>query len=1055
MSTLGAIIRDSYTRTLASAVIFTALAFALTGAALANGGESAKIAAATTVGTYSPRPAVITIDNDNSTKSPVEYIMTSEFRPRNVWEEGTSGFYTDFDNMFSDQIVKSLDRNLAHSQAMGMGNFLSFTAADFMINAVEFDPLSQLGVQIDVIGDKIFAALTSNDSSNALVLFSIAVIAVVITTFVQAARGQSGGILIRRTIGMVGVLGILFFMGNASLARNEEADNIVSGPAYRSTVGTPLWVAQFTNGWLSKVAGTISDGFMGIFDLVEQTQGTSSQGLLGCDQYMKAMTQNFEEQITTWAPSSSSISITRVMDQMWVISGLQAWKDAQFGMDNPYGEKTWCHVLNVETHVPYPTLEANFEQMGINQGYDWQDYKPAQSSATNNGQHQGRSDGLPGGNEYPTMAFKHPKGAENDVTLMGWAICRAVPQEKGWTWQLEDGWQGWKGAGTVALENNDQLIKFCDRWWRFYDDTMSKPDNSNYELDAPDEFETSASDSLERGAQARNYVAVQDYVGHLSGASAFGAGAIVRGYAVGSIGTFIAYGGVGLIEYIAKIFQIVFTITIWFILFAALFSPRPFGEVIGKSFSKFLGVSIVASMVTALMAIVVVIANVLMGLGAAIFGEGSLMSMIWTGISPALAVLVLNWIFKKAFRVNSPLSISGAKAWGTAGLSGAAGAVAGASVTAGVGRALKGMGRTAGREMTKGGISKLTGGRLGGYRGDNTSRRSAMGARKQGEKLTPTERESAKRRDRLEGTRTRDESGNLLAVGNAADSAGRKELRHNRAAAEIERREEETQELRNLRSEFKAGGITGAELRANMKTARANLRAGQDARARDLGLGIRERMRVRALRAKARPAQATTAALDRAARRITLGGGTRGVDSTLTRFANTAIGSRLTRAAHLRVSDADRRDGGPRVPSWREQTAGNNRAERTANRGQRHAAAAARAEQLSDEQASEVLDRASEDGYGRTAKRDASALSSLHAAQARAEERQIEADEKAAQRAHDKAEGSFSPTAWNAYRRQREQLERSKARQQQRGADRQARDELYSERMNEINGDKE
>src|SRR5690606_37985797 len=134
--------------------------------------------------------------------------------------------------------------------------------------------------------------------------------------------------------------------------------------------------------------------------------------------------------------------------QMWITTGLETWKDAQFGQNNPYGDKVWCHVLNVDNHVSYDTMEANFAMMAQNQGFDWEDYRPAQDEATNNDKYQDATSGLPGGNSYPTMAFKHPKGAENDVTHMGWAICRAIPEDGGWTWQLEDGWEGWQGRGS-------------------------------------------------------------------------------------------------------------------------------------------------------------------------------------------------------------------------------------------------------------------------------------------------------------------------------------------------------------------------------------------------------------------------------------------------------------------------------------------------------------------------------------------------------------------------------------------------------------------------------
>lgn len=1072
MRKIRSFFRDAHARALTVAFALTGVTFALTGGALVQADETAQIASSGTVGTYSIVPALELEEpeDDCTTKecqeyresSAVEKIMTSQFRPRTVWESGTYSFYSDFDNLLSDQLIKSLDRSMLHAAAMNMGNFLSFTASDFVINSVEFDPLSEVGATIDIVGDQIFTALTGGNTATGLILIAVGVVAVIITAMFQALRGQQVGIIFKRTGALLAVLTLFFTMGQAALERNEEAEGIENSASYESTPGTPLWAAMLVNTWLGKISATVADSFMGTIDTVDDaTLSASGQGLFGCGQYVKAMNENFADQVAVWAPNNASVSIVRVMDQMWLTTGLETWKDAQFGQINDYGDKVWCHVLNVDTHVSYDTMEANFEQMAINQGFTFTDYRPAQDSATNNQQHQDATSGLPGGNNYPTTAFKHPEGAQNDVTHLGWTICRAVEDGDGWTWELESGWRGWEGRGG-ALANDTKLVQLCDLWWRFRTPDMPDPDNGYGGKDAPDEFETSASDAIEDAAKVTGgYVAVQDFAGHLSGASASGAGAAVWGYAFGSLGTFIAFGFVALIVFVAKIFTIVFTITIWFVVLAAMFSPSPFKKVIGKSFSKFVGVSLVASMVTALMAVVVIITNVLMRVGVAIFGEGQLMTMLWAGASPVMALIALNMIFKKAFHVPSPLSISGAQSWGKAGVSGAAGVAAGAGVMAGVGRLAKGAARTAGREGTKGLMSKASGGRLGGYRGGNNTkpgRRSAMDAQQGDEqkKLTPTGREKAGVHDTLEATRERDEDGRLISVSNAADSAGRKEMRHDRAGDEAARRREETQQLRDYKSELKAGGMSRGEVRAQMAMRRRNVREDRDARTEELGLGIRERLRTRALRAKARPGEAANATLDSASHRITQGGGSRGVDSKITRFANTRVGTRLTRAAHLRNTAAETRSGGPKQPTWREQTAGTTRAERDSTRASQRDSARDRAEKLADAEASKLLDRVGSDDYGQRTNGgdDQAALNRLEKAQRKAGQREMRRETHATRRAADRAvhapSGEERKAAEAAYRRQNDQRERARRRQERRAADNQARQELMAERIDEI-----
>ena len=50
----------------------------------------------------------------------------------------------------------------------------------------------------------------------------------------------------------------------------------------------------------------------------------------------------------------------------------------------------------------------------------------------------------------------------------------------------------------------------------------------------------------------------------------------------------------------------------------------------------------------------------LASVGAGIFGQGSFMAIVWAGLSPIIAVIVLHMLFKHLLRVPSPFKPSGA-----------------------------------------------------------------------------------------------------------------------------------------------------------------------------------------------------------------------------------------------------------------------------------------------------------------------------------------------------------------------------------------------------------
>lgn len=97
-------------------------------------------------------------------------------------------------------------------------------------------------------------------------------------------------------------------------------------------------------------------------------------------------------------------------------------------------------------------------------------------------------------------------------------------------------------------------------------------------------------------------------------------------------------------------------------------------------FKGWVGYTAITSMTTLLFAFVLMMASGLLRAGDGIFGQWGLAMMIWIGLCPALAIIMLNWAFKKLFRTKSPFTLRGMQAMAgnplaVAGATGAGGAL--------------------------------------------------------------------------------------------------------------------------------------------------------------------------------------------------------------------------------------------------------------------------------------------------------------------------------------------------------------------------------------------
>lgn len=719
-------------------------------------------------------------------------LYSTNYRTINRWGVATETFYTKYDGFVGTQIIDQAQRGVTQSWEMRIGNVFSVLTADLVHAAVTFDVMDQLGKSIDDMTRVVAKALFSDGNGGLAAtgaIVAIIVILILVTMF-QSLRTGGMKLAFRRIGGILLIGGILF--GMAFQVLNSKPSDSAS---YNPVPLTPGWVVKNVNDAVSSLAEAPARAFVdGLEPMIVDGNDTADgqagknstyydpNALLSCASYMKQM----KGLVST---ASSESTIIGVMDQLWSDTGLRTWQQLQTGATNPYSTKMGCRILDTRgdrfmtrdaAYITYMSLIA----AGADPAVANEDAAPFVPDTSNN----------------------------QAASYVAWAACKATGVSGAKiTWEWEPGWVGFEGAdgtGKFPMKGGEAQER-CDKWW-------NAVGVDGGDQDIPNEFDVVGT-AGDIDSQTRNIpdktdrAEVREFLYGIVGVNVGFSSASTETYVASSFLQLLAFGFLSLVTFLAKLFGAAFAIGLWVVLIGAMFAANPWSERIGKAFNKFLGVTIFAAMLTTIMTFVVLFSRILTTIGAAWFGATNGFTMIWSGLSPIMALLLVHLLFTKVFRMPSPVTIRGAQSWGKAGASGALGtaAIAGVSGAAGS-RIMDAMQRRAGAEAKRGAsaaLHKATGGRLGtSY--SASGRRSAMGA---------GPREQAQ--DQAEQS------------GAAADSAKQVWKRF---------KTDRKKELRNAREWYRAE--TGAVAPGDLKGSLGELRSRAAERTRQLGANAQEKL---------------------------------------------------------------------------------------------------------------------------------------------------------------------------------------------------------------------
>ncbi|MBF4549332.1 hypothetical protein [Pseudoclavibacter sp. VKM Ac-2888] len=637
-------------------------------------------------------------------------------------------------------MITNLSRSTGTSWMMQGGAVLWMLLQGLYDFALAFEPINGFGAGLDS-----FTAGLAKIALGPVGIIAI-VIVVVIAVFsaVRATRmGGQGGI--KRVAGVLVLFAVIGIAGNGAAASTGTGDD------YKPGVLSPGWVISTTNSGIntlaSGLAGIVQSDFVrDSADLEWRNQAPVDLGKMTCEEYVQGMRADASRVVGSSSNqlTQSRVQLSFLLSDLWSTSGLESYKTVQFG-SNVYADKVYCRMLetNASTPIGVQLTRMDAGRTVAEKGADG--YNGAELNRVTRPQ-GGTSD--KGAAAMNLLSFDN--NANRMAGMTAWAACKTT--DWGATWTVDPAWAKEYTKDDKAIQQTD-----CEQWWN--------GTNGSDPADIPDIFDVDgtpagiekAVSATAEGSNPEDVQAIRDYLLTLNGGWTGGGGsgsALI--YLLGSLATIIALGIVCVGTIIAKLLGLFYVLALMLVLIAGLFTANGWNKVKQTTF-QMIGSQIFAAGAVLILTFIVIFTNLLMSVGASLFDRGSIWALAWMGLAPAMALIGFNLIFKKVFRLPSPMSIKGGQLWANAAAAGGGGLA---------GSMLGGIGRGDG-DPIEGGSRRLT-------------RAAKEQLQKFGSPQEPSTREGAmgggKRRTKLANAAAGDAAGAGAvaggAVGGAAAGAG-------------------------------------------------------------------------------------------------------------------------------------------------------------------------------------------------------------------------------------------------------------------------------------------
>jgi len=679
--------------------------------------------------------------------------LGSVFLPITRWYTATSGLHSNTSGNWLAVGVETVMR-LGQTAGLSIATFCWYVAQSFADFAATFNPLGgSLGRDVDGLIHTLGTIVTGgNSKAGPIILLMIVLIALGAAAH-AAWKSQDIRLFAKRFL----AIGLIVGLFTVLVAQSGSGRYNKSTETYAAAAGSPVWFGQETmrivNLAVSGIPGAISSapGAGAIGDDVSN---------LSCNAMLKGMEARLANSKASKGNDQSRRAAANTINQMYLRSVVSSYAIAQYGT-NKYAQYAWCRGA-----------DANANGFGVTST----EFTAYAGWKATQGDTSGKAGFLPGTAKSTDGKYSNSTPFGSTMTknenwagnVIAWAACHPTVDRSGRSVSYSID-KAWKQAKVTK--------EACNQWW-----TQSA---ENAFKEGGKIFTKLAGYDPEDVSEQIDDEQVQSYLNSIAGADqgtlALGSTAAVIA-AIGGLVGLVVIGGLTLGSIAAMLLALFYLLGAAFALLRGLVS-RNMWEPLTTSLKAMFGALLFGACLAIILAVVSLLSLLLVMVGNTIGGAGSPAALSWAAVSPIIVVVGLHLTFKK-FRLPSPVTIGGGRAWAqTLTKNGAAamgGAVGGGLLSRAGHRVRRGAGHAAGnaarRAVGRGPGRSLNG--AGGTSGGGNARRAvgrgSADARGRAADIRRTQERQAKAawRQRRDEQRRKGPLGRAAtAIGNAAHGA--------------------------------------------------------------------------------------------------------------------------------------------------------------------------------------------------------------------------------------------------------------------------------------------
>lgn len=608
--------------------------------------------------------------------------------PIERWASVAGGdMHTRFSSFPLSDLSDRVNRNIVDSTSMGFGNALWKASTSLVEEASQFCVGDSIAYQADHLSSGIGHALSSSG-----VLLALALVAVLVFLWKASRTAERPWRHLIVTLAVVAVF--IVMLNGASQTRRTAGGGVTFGTM------SPGWITTKVDDVVSTLGSLPTSAFSSASSNLSGYTGTQ-RGALSCGHYVRSLLSSYQRSYGPTPADQLPASTPMALDAMWEQTGLRSYINVQFGTGNGYGPQVYCHLLEDNLGVSGASQLSVYEHPPQNVRVDKDTPLPASLAKTAN----------------PSSLAMIGSTADNtgvDMSMVGWAACQTDAAGNSWTIPQDF---------TVTDNPNSHTSRtvtpqVCQNWWHeVYTGTGGGLVKTGF-FSGPLNWSSGAS-SIENATGAANAGPLANYLLNLHGFSNGTATATAIMFLVTSMVVFVVFAILALAIIISKFALLVAMALLLLVLVVAMF-PSSGGTHKVTSVAKWMiGLMVFSTGAQLILSLVAVITGFIVNVGSSTFGAGSMEEVLWTGIAPVSAILVIHMLFTKVLKVASPFKLSGALGW-----AGAIGGIGGGVAAAGakVDSRLSHHGQRAGRAAWS-----RTGGRYGAARDLGSERNKRTG----------------------------------------------------------------------------------------------------------------------------------------------------------------------------------------------------------------------------------------------------------------------------------------------------------------------------------------